>query len=68
MKIAIYSRGVEFDQQKEVQQLFDELAKENIEPVIWQPVLDTIKSRLKFLQSFLLSAIQKSWMNQSISS
>ena len=47
MKIAIYSRVVEFDQQKEVQQLFDELAKENIAPVVWQPFLDTIKADIK---------------------
>ena len=47
MKIAIYSRVVEFDQHKDVQQLFDELAKENIAPVVWQPFLDTIKSDIK---------------------
>lgn len=36
MKAAIYSRIVDEEQQKDVQFFFDELAKQGIEPVIWQ--------------------------------
>ena len=36
MKIAIYSRGIENNQQKDIQLLLDELAAHNIEPVFFQ--------------------------------
>ena len=37
MKVAIYSRAIDYDQQAEVQQMLEELVKENIEPVIYFP-------------------------------
>jgi NAD+ kinase len=43
MKAAIYSRVMEDDQQKEVQQFFDELTRQKIEPVIFHHFFDQIK-------------------------
>lgn len=47
MKLAIYSRALDHDHQGEVQQLLDELSKENIEPVIFKPLLDKIGSTIE---------------------
>ncbi|MEP7256757.1 MAG: NAD kinase [Flavitalea sp.] len=44
MKVAIYSRIIDYDQQLHIQQLFDELSKKNIVPVIYYPFFDTIRS------------------------
>ena len=46
MKAAIYSRVMEEEQQKDVQVFFDELAKQKIEPVIWQHFFEQIKDRI----------------------
>src|SRR5215510_8144716 len=46
MKAAIYSRVMEDAQQKDVQIFFDELAKQNIEPIIWQHFHEQIKERV----------------------
>lgn len=48
MKVAIYSRIIDNEQKADVQQLLDELAKENIEPVIYHPFFETIKSSFRF--------------------
>ncbi len=48
MKVAIYSRVVDYEQQAEVQQLLNELAKEGIEPVIYNPFFEMIKDSLTF--------------------
>ncbi|MBL7740708.1 MAG: NAD kinase [Chitinophagaceae bacterium] len=48
MKAAIYSRVMEEGQQGEVQVFFDELAKQKIEPVIWQHFYDQIHDRIVF--------------------
>ncbi len=48
MKVAIYSRVIDYDQKGEVQQLFDELGKEKIELVIYQPFFETIRSSFRF--------------------
>lgn len=48
MKVAIYSRVIDYDQKGEVQQLFDELDKENIELVIYEPFFETIRSTFRF--------------------
>jgi NAD+ kinase len=48
MKVAIYSRVIDYDQKGEVQQLFDELGKENIELVIYEPFFETIRSSFRF--------------------
>jgi NAD+ kinase len=44
MKIAIYSRAIDSEHQAHVAQLLDELAKANIEPVIFHPFFDSIKT------------------------
>ncbi len=46
MKTAIYSRLLEEEQHKEVQLFFDELAKQKIEPVIFQPYFEQIKNSI----------------------
>jgi NAD+ kinase len=46
MKAAIYSRVMEEEQQSEVQIFFDELIKQNIEPVIWLHFYEQIKERI----------------------
>ena len=46
MKVAIYSRVLESTQQKDVQLFFDELGKEQIVPVIFEPFLEQFSSRL----------------------
>jgi NAD+ kinase len=48
MKVAIYSRVIDYDQYNKVQQLLDELAKENIQPVIYQPFYEMIQSSVRF--------------------
>lgn len=44
MKVAIYSRVIDADHYADVQQLFDELSKNNIRCVIYYPFLETIRS------------------------
>lgn len=46
MKAAIYSRVMEEGQQAEVQVFFDELARQKIEPVIWQHFFEQIRDRI----------------------
>ena len=36
MKAAVYSRILEEEQEKDVQNLFNELARQHIEPIVWQ--------------------------------
>jgi NAD+ kinase len=48
MKVAIYSRVIDDDQYNKVQQLLDELAKENIQPVIYKPFFEMIQSSVRF--------------------
>jgi NAD+ kinase len=44
MKVSIYSRVIEYEQQSEVQRLFDELIRQRVQPVIHQPFLEKIGS------------------------
>ena len=44
MKVAIYSRVIEYEQQSGVQRLFDELIRQHLQPVIYQPFLEQIGS------------------------
>jgi len=44
MKVAIYSRIIDYEQRTAIQRLFDELAKQQIEMVIHQPFLEQIQS------------------------
>ncbi|MDQ3846262.1 MAG: NAD kinase, partial [Bacteroidota bacterium] len=48
MKVAIYSRVTEAAQQKDIQQFFDELNRESIIPVLYQPFFDDIKGHVTF--------------------
>jgi NAD+ kinase len=48
MKVAIYSRVIDYDQNNKIQQLLDELAKENIQPVIYQPFYEMIQTSVRF--------------------
>ena len=44
MKIAIYSRVIDYDHRLAIQQLFDELIKQHIKPVIYRPFLENMRS------------------------
>ncbi len=58
MKAAIYSRGVDVRQEADVTLFFEELFKQQIEPVIYQPFLEQIKAFVPLpenVQSFQLS-------------
>lgn len=44
MKVAIYSRIIDYDQQSGVQRLFDELIRQHVQPVIHQPFLDQVRT------------------------
>jgi NAD+ kinase len=46
MKVAIYSRVIDYEQHSEIQHLFDELIRQQIEPVVHLPFFDQIKSQL----------------------
>lgn len=48
MKVAIYSRVIDYDQHNKIQQLLDELAKENIQPVVYKPFYEMIQSSVHF--------------------
>jgi NAD+ kinase len=48
MKVAIYSRVIDYDQHNKIQQLLDELAKENIQPVVYKPFYEMIQSSVRF--------------------
>jgi NAD+ kinase len=44
MRVAIYSRAIEYEQQSGVQRLFDELIRQRLQPVIYQPFLEKMGS------------------------
>lgn len=52
MKVAIYSRAIDYDQQAEVQQMLEELVKENVVPVIYQPFFEKIKYSFQLPDSY----------------
>jgi NAD+ kinase len=43
LKVAVYSRGLEPEQHKDIQLFFDELAQENIKPVVYAPFFQELK-------------------------
>lgn len=51
MKVAIYSRVIDSDQQSDLQQLFDELTRNNIKAVIYYPFFETIRSFFTYADS-----------------
>ncbi len=48
MKVAIYSRVMDWDHRTEVQDLFDELAKQQITPVIFRPYFEQLTKGIQF--------------------
>ena len=54
MKVAIYSRVIDDDQYSKVQQLLDELDKENIHPIIYKPFYEMIQSSVRFSEKTTL--------------
>jgi NAD+ kinase len=54
MKVAIYSRVIDDDQYSKVQQLLDELDKENIYPVIYKPFYEMVQSSVRFSEKTTL--------------
>ena len=44
MKVAVYSRVVEFNHPYEAQLFFDELIKQQIQPVVFQPYFEQIRT------------------------
>jgi NAD+ kinase len=44
MRVAIYSRVIDYEQQSSVQRLFDELIRQHLKPVIHEPFLEKIGS------------------------
>lgn len=46
MKVAVYSRGLEPEQHKDIQLFFDELAQAHIKPVVYAPLLHQIKEHI----------------------
>jgi NAD+ kinase len=50
MKVAIYSRIMDSDQQNEVQSLFDALRQQDIQPVIFHSFYEKIRSAIQFPQ------------------
>ena len=46
MKVAIYSRVLEISQQQEIQLFFDELDREKIIPVVYQPFLNEVNKHI----------------------
>ena len=51
MKVAIYSRAVDYDRPVEITQLFEELSRHNIEPVVFQPFYEQTGSGLSLPQT-----------------
>lgn len=44
MKVAIYSRVIDYDNHYEIKQLLEELSREKVEPVIYEPFFHAIRS------------------------
>ncbi|HVM87204.1 MAG TPA: NAD kinase [Puia sp.] len=65
MKIAIYSRVIDYDQRTQIQLLFDELISQHIQPVIYYPFLEKIRSEFS-LPSDLTSFKESNDLNGSI--
>ena len=53
MKVAVYNRIVDMDHHTELQHLFDELKKKNIEPVVYLPLYYRIKSSIQLPKNVL---------------
>jgi NAD+ kinase len=65
MKVAIYSRIIDYEQRNEIQHLFDELIRQHIEPVIHLPFLEKISSSF-LLPSNISSFTESDELDESI--
>ena len=65
MKVAIYSRIIEKDEQAEVQHLLDELKRQKIEPIIYLPFYEKIQSAFRLTPSLSVFS-QSSDLDESI--
>jgi NAD+ kinase len=65
MKVAIYSRFIEYEQLSEVQHFFDELIRQNLQPVIHQPFLEKLGSAIS-LPSNISSFRESGDLDESI--
>lgn len=52
MKIAIYSRGVENDQMKDIHQLFDELIRNGVQPIFYQDFFNQFYTSIEFSHEY----------------
>jgi NAD+ kinase len=65
MKVAIYSRVIEYEFKAEVQRLFDELIRQNLRPVMYKPFLEKIGPAL-VLPSGITSFTESDDLDDSI--
>jgi NAD+ kinase len=65
MKVAIYSRVIEYEFKTEVQRLFDELIRQNLQPVMYKPFLEKIGPAL-VLPSNITSFTESDDLDESI--
>ena len=65
MKVAIYSRVLESTQQNDVQLFFDELDKEGIVPVVFEPFLQSINPYIS-LPGIIQTFSSKDDLNEEI--
>jgi NAD+ kinase len=54
MKVAIYSRAIDYERPVEIQQLFDELTKHDIQPVLYQPFHAQADPKLRLPENLTL--------------
>src|SRR5574343_381312 len=65
MKVAIYSRAIDYDQQAEVQPLLDALCREKVQPVIFHPFFEKIKAGLRMPENYTVFS-ESSDLDESI--
>jgi len=65
MKVAIYSRAIEYEFKIEVQRLFDELIRQGLQPVMYKPFLEKIGPGL-VLPSNITSFCESDDLDESI--
>ncbi|MBS1665140.1 MAG: NAD kinase [Bacteroidetes bacterium] len=65
MKVAIYSRVIDYEFKNEVQRLFDELIRQNLQPVMYKPFMDKIGPQL-VLPSGITTFCESADLDESI--
>lgn len=66
MKVAIYSRVIDHGGYSEIQNLFNELSSLHIEPVIFQPFFEQIRTAVQFSAGQLSTFNSSSDLNESV--